>query len=119
MARTWVLHTETKGTGAHMVPLDGAEKRPSLAEPIFVPRKPAAPPEPEPPKPKAPHRFRIIDVMTRQELVEDGTVREAVDALKHVRSVVDVEIYVWQAEPQRWRALGIAERRSLLELARR
>ncbi len=119
MAKTWVLHTETKGTGAHMVPLDSAEKRPSLAEPIFVPRKPAPPREPEAPKPKAPHRFRIVDVMTRQELVDDGSVREAVAALKSVRSVVDVEVYVWQEESRRWRALSFAERRSLLELARR
>ncbi len=119
MARTWVLHTETKGTGAHMVPLDGTEKRPSLAEPIFVPRKPTQPPEPEPPKPKAPHRFRVVDVMTRQAVVDDGTVREAVDALKNVRSVVDVEVYVWQEEAERWRALSFAERRSLLELAQR
>jgi hypothetical protein len=41
--RTWVLDTETKGTGANMVPLETVLKRPEQpAEPVARARKPAA-----------------------------------------------------------------------------
>lgn len=40
MAKTWVLDTETKGTGANMVPLDQAEKP---ADPRPLRRSGAAP----------------------------------------------------------------------------
>jgi|SRR5919201_4547233 hypothetical protein len=38
MAKTWVLDTGTKGTGAHVVPLDEAPKE--KPEPLRVARKP-------------------------------------------------------------------------------
>jgi hypothetical protein len=63
MGKMWVLHTETKGTGATVVPLERATER-SAPEPLSVPRKPK-PREPEPPKPRGPVRFRVVDVMTR------------------------------------------------------
>ncbi len=113
----WVLHTETKGTGAQMVPLERATKRPSVSEPVFVPRKPR-PREQEAPKPTPARRFRVVDVMTRETLAE-GVAREVVDVLKDVRSIVDVNVYVWQQEQERWRMLTFAQQRAMWELARR
>jgi hypothetical protein len=117
MSKTWVLHTETKGTGAQMVPLERTGKRTSATEPVFV-RRPGRADQPEPaaPEPKVPHRFRIIDVMTRQTLVDDALTREAVDALKGVRSLVDVNVYVWRED--HWRLLTLPEQRAMWDLAR-
>jgi hypothetical protein len=46
MGKTWILQTETKGTGVTMVPLERATKR-AAPEPLSVPRKPK-PRDPEP-----------------------------------------------------------------------
>jgi hypothetical protein len=123
MAKTWVLQTETKGTGAAMVPIERAEKRGSSArEPVFVPREPQAParePEPAPAAAPAPRRFRIVDVMTRRSLLDDGPVAEAIRALRDVRSTVDVTAHVWDENRDRWRPMTLAEQRALFELARR
>jgi hypothetical protein len=118
MGKVWVLDTETKGTGANMVPLERVLSKPSpAAEPVFVPRKrPPTAPEPSEP-PAEPHEFRVVDVMTRQELVDGASVRDTVEALGGVRSVVDVIMYVWQPERQRWRMLTLEERRALWALA--
>ena len=95
MGKTWVLHTETKGTGAQVVPLESVTKRSSVQAPVFVPREPA-PREPEAVKPRPPRRFRVVDVMTRQALADDVGAREAVEALRDVRSIVDVNVFVWE-----------------------
>jgi len=116
MGKVWVLDTETKGTGANMVPLERVIKRSSPAEPLTVPRKPRPRP-PEPPTPAAPRRFRIVDVMTREVLVDDASARQAIDELRRVRSIVDVDLYVWQQERDRWRMLRSSERRTMWELA--
>ena len=55
--------------------------------------------------------------MTRQTLADDASVRDAIEALHDVRSVVDVEIFVWQAERERWRKLTLPERREMVEMA--
>ncbi len=117
MAKTWILHTETKGTGAQMVPLETVTKRSDSVEPVFVPRKAPRPAEPQPPSDTTPRRFRIVDVMTRLPVLADGSPRQAIDALKDVRSVVDVDVCVWHEERRRWRRLTFAEQRALLELA--
>ena len=96
MGKTWVLHTETKGTGAQMVPLESVEKRGSVVEPVFVPRKPAKPAEPAAPAPREPRRFKIVDLMTREELADGVLAAEALDVLRDARSIVDVNVYVWQ-----------------------
>jgi hypothetical protein len=116
MGKTWILHTETKGTGAQMVPLESVTKRPSVQEPVFVPREPA-PREPEAPKPRAARRFRVVDLMTRQALADDVGARDAVEALRDVRSIVDVNVFVWEEEHERWRMLTFSERQALWELA--
>ena len=117
MAKTWVLKTETKGTGATMVPLERAAERASTATPLYVPR-PAEPREPEPPKPRAPRRFRVVDLLTRERLVDDGPAAQAIDALRHVRSTVDVTISVWDEHRERWRPLTLAEQRAMFAFSR-
>jgi hypothetical protein len=116
MSKVWVLDTETKGTGANMVPLDRVTRRPPAAEPLVVPRKPQPRPQ-EPPPPRAPRRFRVVDVMTRQELADEASAREAIDALKEARSVVDVNVYMWDEDRDRWRMLTFSERHAMWELA--
>lgn len=117
MGTTWVLDTETKGTGANMVPLERVTKRSSAPTHEFVlPER--RPPQEQTLKPRAPRRFRILDVMTRQDLLEDGSVREAVETLRSVRSIVDVNVYVWDEDPERWLLLPFGEQGALLDLAR-
>src|SRR4051794_35821550 len=110
MGKTWILDTETKGTGANMVPLEKVQRRPGEGErePIFVPPKLRRRPEPEP-APRQPPRFRVVDVMTLLPLADDATGRETVDARKNVRSVVDIRISRWDHEAERWRPLTLGE----------
>jgi hypothetical protein len=115
VGRVWVLDTETKGTGAEMVPLDKVLKKPAPSrEPLFVPPEPL-PREPAPPEPRPPLRFKIVDVMTRVALADDVGAREAVGALGDVRSIVDVNVYVWQPKSEKWRLLTLDEKRRLWE----
>jgi hypothetical protein len=116
MAKIWVLDTETKGTGAQMVPLETTQKAPG---PRFargyVPRARRAQP-PAPPKPKPPTRFKVVDMMSRETLAEDVGARPTIDLLKGVRSVVDVDVYKWEHGPERWRRLTLGEQKSLWAL---
>ena len=120
MGTTWILDTETKGTGAHMVPLDRVTRRPSTDEPVFK-RRPGYEPPREAAEPVElavrPHAFRIVDLMSREMLADDASVREAVDVLADVRSVVDVNVYTWDAGRGDWRLLTFSERRALWDLA--
>jgi hypothetical protein len=118
MAKTWVLDTETKGTGATMVPLEKARRQPGAREPFPVRRKPQPPAEPAH-GPRAPRRFKVVDAMTRQTLAEDVGVRDAVAALKDVRSVVDVSLYVWEPDREDWRMLTVRERQAVWKLSDR
>lgn len=113
---TWVLDTGTKGTGATMVPLERTTKRPSEPEPLSVPRKPR-PRAPEAPKPRPPRRFRVVDLMTRRPLVDDVSAAEALDSLRDVRSIVDVNVYVWDEGRGHWRLLTYPEQRVMFDLA--
>jgi hypothetical protein len=108
----WVLDTSTKGTGANIVPLErvlkhGAERVQGFTLPERL-RPEAAPPEP-----RAPYRFRIVDVMTRQVLADDVDARHAVQALKDVRSIVDLTAYVWDDQAEQWRMLTFGETKEL------
>ena len=117
MATTWVLDTETKGTGANMVPLERVTKRSSAPAHRFVlPERRS--PHKKPPKPRTFRQFRIVDVMTRRELLEAGSARDAVEALRSVRSIVDVNLYLWDEERERWLMLPFEEQRTMLDLAR-
>lgn len=114
-ANVWVLDTETKGTGANMVPLERVLKKGSDRVPGFVlPERRRH--EPAAPAPKRPHRFRIIDLMTRQVLADDVDVRRALEALKDVRSIVDVTIFTWDEPGGRWNRLTFGEAKALWDL---
>ena len=113
MAKTWVLDTETKGTGAAMVPLDSVLERPApTARPLVVPPKPRPRRAPAP-EPRPPRRFRIVDVVSRELLADEASARETVEVLGTVRSTVDVNVFVWAEKAQTWRLLSLAEQRAL------
>jgi hypothetical protein len=116
MAKTWVLDTETKGTGAHIVPLksrarDGREKELAIVQLERPPRPPQAPAE-------EPHtRFRVIDVMSASVLGEDLDAEDAVHELANMRSALDARVYVRSYSDARWRLLSLADTRALWQLA--
>jgi hypothetical protein len=113
MGRVWILDTDTKGTGAEMVPLDKVQQKPApTSEPFFVPPKPT-PRERKPAAPRAPRAFRVVDVTTRAVLADGAGARETLQALAGVRSIVDVNVFVWEPATERWRLLTLAEQRTL------
>lgn len=57
--------------------------------------------------------------MTREAIADGASGREAIDVLKDVRSIVDVTVFVWQEQQDRWRMLTFAEQRAMWELAER
>jgi hypothetical protein len=115
MGRVWVLDTETKGTGAEMVPLDKVQRKPAPSpEPFWAPPK-RRPREPKPAPPRAPRRFRIVDVLSREVLADDAGARETLEALNGVRSMVDVQVYVRRPDGETWRLLTLDELRTLWE----
>jgi hypothetical protein len=115
VSKVWILDTETKGTGANMVPLDRVLRKPGsdAVEGFVLP--PLKPPAPAAAEPRAPRRFKVVDVMTREVLAEDADARATIHALEQVRSIVDVTIWVWQPETERWRMLSLEDARALWE----
>jgi hypothetical protein len=115
--KAWVLDTETKGTGAQMVPLETARSRSApVTDPLWVP-PPRRPREPAPEPPRPPRRFRVVDVLSGEPLVDDADARATVEALRGVRSSVDIRIYVREGE--RMRLLTRSEQQALWELRTR
>jgi hypothetical protein len=116
MARkTWVLDTETKGTGAQMVPLERLQRK-SASKPVRPAIAPKPKPRPEPaPAPRGPWKFKVTDVMTQQVLTEDADLRATLDVLRGVRSIVDVRVYAWEPERGEWRALPFGQKKLLWE----
>ena len=119
MAKTWVLDTETKGTGAHIAPLPRAREEPlserELALVLFKgPPRPARPQEPA-----LPLRFKVVDVMSARVLAEGIGARATVDLLEGMRSVTDVRIFLWVEATGRWRLLTLAEQKALWGFRRR
>jgi hypothetical protein len=114
MAKTWLLDTETKGTGAHIVPLEKARarrgKEPELST-VTLERPPRQASAPEPAA--GPLTFKVLDVRSGELLGEGTDTRETVELLERVGSVVDVRIYVWHQRAARWRLLTLAEQRAL------
>ena len=107
--RVWVLDTETKGTGAQMVPLDKVVKDPQPKEHLLplTMRRPKAEPDPGP---RPPRRFKLVDISTREVLAEDADLARTLEVLGTLRSSVDVNIHVWEDDDKRWRRLTLAER---------
>jgi hypothetical protein len=116
MTRTWVLDTETKGTGAQMVPLDKVVRQPD-PKPLFVPRKRAPKPAPEPTA-RPPRRFKVVDLSSREVLAEDADARATVELLGGIRSSVDVNVSVWEPSTAAWRLLTLREKQLLWERRR-
>jgi len=76
------------------------------------------PREPKAPEPRAARRFRVIDVLTRRVLQEDGGVRETLELLGGVARRNDVNISVWEPAEDRWRLLHMAEQEAVWERRR-
>jgi hypothetical protein len=119
VAKTWKLDTGTKGTGAHIVPLDRPERaEPARDELSVVPLKRRPEPRPEP-EPRAPRQFKIIDVVTRETLAEHVDTRTALRVLRDVRNNVDVQVYVSEPGTGAWRLLSLKEQRALWDARHR
>jgi hypothetical protein len=115
VSKLWVLDTETKGTGAHMVPYEQT-LRPARGEEELALVRLGGPAQPEveaQPEPPAPRRFKVVDVMSAQVRAEDVDASGAVEALEQMRSVLDARIFVWAREPGRWRLLTLDECKAL------
>lgn len=109
----WVLDTETKGTGAQMVPLEKVLKQPG-SEPERRRARPVPKPRPkQAPEPAPPRRFRVIDALSREVLAEDAGAAETLELLRDIEQPVDVSIYVWERGSQEWRLLTNRERKLL------
>jgi hypothetical protein len=111
-SKVWVLDTETKGTGAQMVPIekraaDGGGRGAIVVKPRPAPEAPVIR--------RRPHRFKIVDVMTRQTLAEDVDLRGALDLMRGLRSVVDIDVFARVEEADEWRHLSQHERRLIWE----
>jgi hypothetical protein len=111
VAKVWVLDTETKGTGAEMVPLEKVLRRPAQEEerrrarpvPKPAPKENAAEPAP-------PRRFRVIDSLSREVLADDADAAATLELLRGVDKPVDVSLYVWEPHAETWRLLTRRER---------
>jgi hypothetical protein len=114
MAKTWVLDTETKGTGAHISPLK-EETQPSKERDLELvsfgqPPRPARQPVPIT---ASPLRFKVVDVRSAQVLAEDVDAQGTIELLEGMSSVVDARIYVWALRTGRWRLLSLDEQKAL------
>jgi hypothetical protein len=117
VAKTWVLDTETKGTGAHVAPL---QPEPARAERELATVTLARPPRPvETPEPPAPRKFKVVDVMSARVLAEGVDTRATLELLAGMRSALDARIYTWVPNAGRWRLLTLSERRALWEMRTR
>jgi hypothetical protein len=114
MAKTWVLDTETKGTGANIVPLEKVLKGPSRERDLATVRLERPPrPDGEPAQAARPLTFKVLDIRSGELLAEGIDARATVDLLEGVGSIVDVRIYVWMQKAARWRLLTLDEQRAL------
>jgi hypothetical protein len=120
VGKVWVLDTDTKGTGAQMLPLEKTLKRPAdeparrRARPVPRPR-----PKEEPAEPTPPRRFRVIDARSRELLADDANAPETLELLRRVEQPVDVNVYVWEHKAETWRLLTIREKSLLWEFRQR
>jgi hypothetical protein len=112
VSKVWVLDTETKGTGAHVVPLERVLRKRG-AEPVPGFALPALRPPSRPPQRRAPLEFKVVDIMSRQVLGEGLDAQDAIGVLEDVRSIVDVNVYVWEPSAERWRMLTFGETQAL------
>jgi hypothetical protein len=113
MAKTWVLDTETKGTGAQMVPIEKVHGDPAKGgRSAIVVQDPKPRPE-RVREPVGPRRFKVVDVMSKRALAEDASTAETVALLRDQRSIVDVTILVWEPKRNSWQELSLREKQML------
>ena len=118
MAKTWVLDTETKGTGAHIAPLSPRAKQGEREKQLALVQLERGPrPAPAPEEQKS-TRFRVVDVMSGAIVGEELDARSAVAALEQMRSALDARVYVRASPGGRWRLLSLGDTRRMWELAR-
>jgi hypothetical protein len=119
--KVWVLDTETKGTGAEMVPLEKLQRRRRAtrsAAPTSVIRR-TRPSEGRPsvsapePEVRAPRRFKVVGVMSGEVVADELGPREVIEAMGPFGSVFDVRIYVWEPLDEDWRLLSLGERKAI------
>ncbi len=118
MAKTWVLDTETKGTGAHVVPLSDAPRGGAGEAELALVQLARPPRATRPSEPPAKASFRVVDVLGRNVLGEDLDARETVATLAGMRSALDARVYLRHGAGTRWRLLSLADTRRLWALAR-
>jgi hypothetical protein len=109
MGKTWVLDTETKGTGAHVVPFEQTLRRAGREQELALVALDRTPTAPRPATPPEPLRFKVISVMSSQVLADGASARETVQLLEGMSSVLDARIYAWVAKRDRWRLLTLDE----------
>jgi hypothetical protein len=112
VAKTWVLDTETKGTGAHIAPLKPEQPRTERELAIVTLERPPDRAE-DAPAPAAPRAFKVVDVMGARVLAEGVGARETLQLLAGMPSVTDARIYVWVDGVERWRLLTLGEQKAL------
>ncbi len=114
MAKTWVLDTETKGTGAHIAPLPEGELNQAAERELSLVtlRRPRAEPSSGEER-REPLRFRLVDVMSGRELARDVDAAATIGLLEGMRSVLDARLFVRTAGTGRWRLLTLAEAKAL------
>jgi hypothetical protein len=113
MAKIWRLDTETKGTGAHVAPLEKAPERSAAEQELATVTLERPPREIEQPQPLGPLTFKVLDIRSGEVLAEGTDTRETIEVLADVRSVLDVRIYVWMQRTGRWRLLTLEEQRAI------
>src|SRR5258707_15005274 len=116
MAKRWVLDTETKGTGAHMAPLERADRKVGEERELSTVTFKRPPKRATPTVPRERQRFKVVDVLGGRVLVEDVGAREAVEALRELRSVLDARVSVWSTDARRWKLLSLDEQKALWRL---
>jgi hypothetical protein len=88
MAKTWVLDTETKGTGAEVVPIEKARAQPRRERDLALVEL-GGPAKAEPAEaPRAPTLFKVVDVLGARTLAENVGGRAAQRARRPYFGVV-------------------------------
>jgi hypothetical protein len=117
--QVWVLDTETKGTGAEMVPLERLLREKRLQKrrgPVSAARRrsvsePGAESSARQPG-EGPRKFKLVNVVKQELVAEDVGAREILELIENVPSIADVHIYVREPYEERWRPLSLEEQRT-------